>query len=83
MRLIVVSCEAKGDGVYSLYLEYGGRRFLEEVKVSQGVVPYVEYGVNLQRVMHKNAESVRNMHRLVFEFCREEYVDFPFYVGDF
>lgn len=83
MKLIVVSCAAISKGVYLFSLEYGGQLFSEEVKVCQGVVLYVEYGVSLQGILHKNAESVKVMHRLVFEVYREEHVVFPFYVGDF
>ncbi|MDP9530588.1 hypothetical protein [Pseudomonas protegens] len=83
MRLIVVSYEAKGDGTYVLYFEYDGQRFLEEVKICQGVVLYIEYGLSLQKILHKNAGSVKSMHRLVFEVYREGDVTFPFYVGDF
>lgn len=83
MRLIVVGCAAKSKGVYLFSLEYGGQLFLEEVKVCQGVVLYVEYGLKLQAILHKSAESVKVMHRLVFEVYRGGYVVFPFYVGDF
>ncbi|GED77126.1 MULTISPECIES: hypothetical protein [Pseudomonas] len=83
MKLVVVSCETKNKGVYSFFLKYGEQLFLDEVKVCQGVVLYVEYGVGIQEILHKNAESVKNMHRLVFEIYRGGDVVFPFYVGDF
>lgn len=83
MKLMVVSCEVKNKGVYSFLLKYGEQSFLEEVKVCQGVVLYIEYGLGLQRILHKNAESVKSMHRLVFQIYRGGDVAFPFYVGDF
>ncbi|WP_146249903.1 MULTISPECIES: hypothetical protein [unclassified Pseudomonas] len=83
MKLMVIGCEAKDKGVYSFFLKYGEQSFLDEVKVCQGVVLSVEYGLDLQEVLHKNAESVKSMHRLVFEIYRGEDVTFPFYVGDF
>lgn len=83
MKLMVVSCEKKNKGAYSFFLKYGEHFFLEEVKVCQGVVLHVEYGVILQGILHKNAGDVKNMHRLVFEIYRGGDVVFPFYVGDF
>lgn len=83
MRLMVISCETKNKGVYSFFLKYGEQFFSDEVKVCQGAVLYVEYGLYLQEILHKNAESVRGMHRLVFDIYRGGDVAFPFYVGDF
>lgn len=83
MKLISIGFEAKSKGLYLVFLEYGGRRFIEEIRVREGVVLYVEYGFGLQKVLHRNARDVKNMHRLMFEIYRGEYVGFPVCIGEF
>lgn len=83
MKLTILSCYVKNKGMYSLTLQYGQQIFTDELVVSEGVVPYVEYSEKLQQILHKDVGEARKMNQASFKIYRGELTDFPCEIGDF
>lgn len=83
MKLIILNCENQSKGLYLVSLQYGDNQFTEEVKILEGVVPYMEFSEPLQEILHKDVGVARNMNQWMFKIHRQEEISFPVEVGEF
>jgi hypothetical protein len=83
LKLTILRCETKRKGLYLLSLKHGDQEFFDEVKVTDGVVPYIEYSEKLQQILHKEVGEAKNMNKTMFKIYCEETVNFPIGIGEF
>lgn len=83
MKLSILSCETKKNGLYLVALKYGDQEFMDEIMVREGVVPYIEYSDPLQEILHKDVGQAKNMNRIMFKIYRNEVMEYPLNIGNF
>jgi hypothetical protein len=83
MKLTILSCESKIKGSYLVSLKYGDQELIDEIKVCEGVVTYIEYSGSFQDILHRNVGEAKSMNQLIFKVYRGEVVDFPVELGNF
>lgn len=83
MKLVILDCETKQKGSFLLTMKYGDQELIGDISVHEGVVTYVEYSDNLQKILHKDVGEAKNMNKFIFKIYRDEVVDLPTEIGDF
>lgn len=53
MNLVITNYKAQSKDSYLVTFNYGDEEFVSLIKIVDGVVPYTEYDVYLQDILHK------------------------------
>jgi arginine repressor len=82
LKLIQIHKADMAD-IYKLTLEYGQQEIYGTVSVHKGIVEYIEYDENLDRILHQNVGNAKKLNSVVFNNHKNIAIDLPLIIGDF